>query len=104
MSVHFVDPVALIVPPSCIAGLSFEAEWENRAVGAELIRQAGTLLELPDTVIYAAQLCLHRFYAKIPMQEFPLVVRDALTLRPLAARWCNEKCVPSPASALLDSS
>jgi len=85
MSVHFVDPVALIVPPSCIAGLSFEAEWENRAVGAELIRQAGTLLELPDTVIYAAQLCLHRFYAKIPMQEFPLV-RIVLAALYLAAK------------------
>ncbi len=75
MSVHSVPVSAVIRPPSCAAGLTFEEEKMNRAVAAELVQRVGMLLELPQTVIFTAQVSMHRFYSVASMQDFPILVR-----------------------------
>lgn len=51
--------------PSARAGLDAETEARHRYFAADLIAQAGVLLELPAPVIATAQHTMHRFYYRL---------------------------------------
>jgi hypothetical protein len=58
-------PISLLSPnnsPSFRDGISHETEARHRAFAAELIAEAGVLLELPLLAIATAQHTMHRFF------------------------------------------
>ncbi len=55
--------------------MSVQEEKLNRYTCAGLIQKAAFLLKSTHVTVYTAQVCMHRFYYRKPMQQFKLVVR-----------------------------
>lgn len=60
----------LALTPSMSEGLSFDLEMELRALGCQIIQQAGILLQLPQRTLAAAQVFYQRFWYSSSMCDF----------------------------------
>lgn len=60
----------LTITPSMADGLSYHLELELRALGCQIIQQAGILLQLPQRTLATAQVFFHRFWYTSSMCDF----------------------------------